>query len=54
MNDVKERKQIMKTSANVQKRNHRMLFDSNLPFRGRRETSKIQYRRQPKHKGREQ
>lgn len=40
----------MKTAVKIQKRNHRMLFDPNLPFRGKREDSKIKYRRNPKHR----
>ena len=36
----------------VKERRHRALFDQNLPFRGRVEKSKTQYRRRPKHQGR--
>lgn len=38
----------------VRERRHRVLFDHDLPFRGRVERPKTQYRRQPKHKNREQ
>jgi len=33
-------------------RRHRVLFDRDLPFRGRVEQSKNQYQRRPKHQGR--
>ena len=35
-------------------RRHRALFNDDLPFRGRVEKPKTVYRRQPKHKNREQ
>ena len=35
-------------------RRHRALFDQDLPFRGRVERPKTEYRRRPKHKNREQ
>ena len=34
----------------VKSRKHRVLFDRDLPFRGRKEELKTQYRRQPKHR----
>jgi hypothetical protein len=34
-------------------RAHRALFDRDLPFWGRREQSRIQYQRRPKHKAKE-
>lgn len=46
---------MMKTSNPLlpsKTRAHRMLFDRNLPFRGRSETSKIRYQRRPKHQNR--
>lgn len=33
-------------------RAHRVLFDRNLPFRGRREQNKLVYQRRPKHTNR--
>jgi hypothetical protein len=33
----------------VKSRNHRVLFDRDLPFRGRKEDPKTIYRRKPKH-----
>ncbi len=36
------------------KRHHRELFDRELPFRPRREELKTQYRRQPKHRDRDE
>lgn len=33
-------------------RRHRVLFDRDLPFRGRVERPKTEYRRQPKHRDR--
>jgi hypothetical protein len=38
--------------APVKQRHHRALFDQDLPFRSRREASKIEFRRRPKHRGR--
>jgi stalled ribosome alternative rescue factor ArfA len=38
----------------VKERRHRALFNDDLPFRGRVEKPKTVYRRQPKHKNREQ
>ena len=38
----------------VRERRHRALFDEDLPFRGRVERPKTLYRRQPKHKNREE
>ncbi len=37
----------------VKERRHRALFDDDLPFRGRVERPKTQYKRKPKHKNRE-
>ena len=34
-------------------RRHRALFDQDLPFRGRVERPKTEYRRKPKHRGRD-
>lgn len=34
-------------------RRHQMLFDRDLPFRGRREQNKTVYRRRPKHPSRD-
>lgn len=42
-------KPIHFTVQEPRKRHHRELFDRDLPFRGRREQSKIQYRRRDKH-----
>jgi len=33
-------------------RRHRALFDSELPFRGRKEKSRVRYQRRDKHRGR--
>jgi len=41
------------TLAPVKERRHRALFDRDLPFRGRREQSKLAYRRKSKHPLRE-
>ena len=40
------------TVPQTPQRRHRALFDANLPFRGRVEQAKTQYRRRPKHPGR--
>ena len=37
----------------VKPRHHRALFDDDLPFRGRVQKPKTQYKRKPKHKNRE-
>lgn len=47
-------KPIHFTVPQTPQRRHRALFDANLPFRGRVEQSKTQYRRKPKHRNREQ
>ena len=39
--------------APVKPRRHRALFDEELPFRGRVEQPKTQYRRRPKHRDRD-
>ena len=36
----------------VRERRHRVLFDQNLPFRGRREQPKTVYQRRPRHQDR--
>ena len=38
----------------VRERRHRALFDQDLPFRGRVERPKTEYRRKPKHKNRDE
>ena len=38
----------------VKERRHRVLFDRDLPFRGRVERPKTEYRRKPKHRNQEQ
>ena len=43
-------KPIHFTLAPLKERRHRALFDSDLPFRGRVERPKTEYRRKPKHK----
>jgi hypothetical protein len=44
-------KRTMKlTVPAVKPRHHAMLFDADLPFRGRREPVKTQYRRRPKNR----
>ena len=45
-------KPINFTLPSPTKRAHRALFDRDLPFRGRVEPPKTQYRRQPKHRNR--
>lgn len=35
-------------------RRHRALFDRDLPFRGRVERAKTEYRRRPKHRDRDE
>lgn len=47
-------KPLQFTVPAVPQRRHRVLFDRDLPFRGRVEQAKTQYRRQPKHRGRGQ
>jgi hypothetical protein len=42
-------KPIHFTLPPTKQRRHRALFDSDLPFRGRVEQLKNQYRRRPKH-----
>ena len=37
----------------VKERRHRALFNDDLPFRGRVERPKTEYRRKPKHRNRE-
>ena len=37
----------------VKERRHRVLFDRDLPFRGRVERPKTEYKRKPKHQGRD-
>ena len=45
-------KHLQFTLPPVRERRHRALFDRDLPFRGRVERSKTEYRRQPKHRNR--
>ena len=40
--------------APVKPRRHRALFDEELPFRGRVERPKTEYRRKPKHRDRDE
>jgi len=47
-------KHLQFTLPPVKERRHRALFDQNLPFRGRVEKAKTQYRRKPKHQGRDE
>jgi stalled ribosome alternative rescue factor ArfA len=42
-------KPIQFTLPPVKERRHRALFDQNLPFRGRVEKAKTEYRRKSKH-----
>jgi stalled ribosome alternative rescue factor ArfA len=46
-------KPIQFTLPPVKQRAHRALFDRDLPFRGRVEKSKTEYRRKPKHQNRD-
>ena len=46
-------KPLQFTLQPVRQRRHRALFDQELPFRGRVEQPKNQYRRKPKHRGRD-
>lgn len=46
-------KQTVMTLAQKRGRVHRVLFDQDLPFRGRAEERKDAYRRQPKHRNRD-
>lgn len=45
-------KTIHFTLPPVKERRHRALYDNELPFRARVERPKIEYRRKPKHQGR--
>jgi len=45
-------KTIQFTLPPVKQRAHRALFDQDLPFRGRVERPKTDYRRKPKHQNR--
>lgn len=38
----------------IKHRAHRMLFDDNLPFKGRKERNRLAYSRKAKHKNKEQ
>lgn len=49
---MKQGKDIMML-AQKRGRVHRVLFDQDLPFRGRAEDRKDRYRRQPKHRNRQ-
>ncbi len=46
-------KPIQFTLPPVRERRHRALFDQDLPFRGRVERPKTEYKRKPKHRGRD-
>lgn len=40
---------FMVKTSDVKSRNHRALFDANLPFRPRSQKDRTQYQRKPKH-----
>ena len=46
-------KPIQFTLPQIKPRRHRALFDDELPFRARVERPKTEYRRKPKHRGRD-
>ena len=46
-------KPLQFTLKPVRERRHRALFDQDLPFRGRVERPKTEYRRKPKHRDRD-